>query len=377
MKVLFLSDTQLGSGQQFGTGEYGPGSRLDDQRAVLQRVVALAVEQTIDAVVHLGDVFERSTPPPWQALVFQDFIRQLGLPLLVLHGNHDSRSAALPTVLRLFDGEARVVTMPEVVALDDCVFACLPWAPTSRLAAGGGSREEVSAAAVEALVVSAQALRLRCGEEHSGLTPILLGHWAVSGASLPGGLEVSAVMQEPVIPWEEIDSLDYKLAAFGHIHDPQVIAGGIAKTPMFYAGSAMVSNWGEAAAPHGVWVFDSVADDLRFHAIKDREFVTIQIGKEVEIPPLPPGAIARVTYETTEDAPVDESLVRSMVLAAGASRVTIKGTVHRSSRARVEMPDEDLDPAAALDLWLTANEVEPGQAGLLRERHNHYLQEAK
>lgn len=375
MKTLFLSDTQLGAGQQFGTGEYSDGSRLEDQRAVLQRTVALAHEQAVDAVIHLGDVFERSTPPPWQALVFQEFIRELRLPVLVLQGNHDVRSPALPSVIRLFDGEARVVTLPEVLPLDDCVFACLPWAPTARLAAGGGSREEVNVLATDALVHAAQIMRARCESEHPGLTPILIGHWAVSGSALPTGLPV-AQLQEPVLPWDLLDDLGFKVAAFGHIHQPQLIAQGVARTPMFYCGSAMVSNWGEAGFAHGIWIYDSVEDDLAFHQIEDRKFVTTEFVDAIDMPDLT-DAIVRVSYSTTADDPIDEAIMRSNLISAGAFRVFIKGTVERSSRARVEMPDEDVDPLAAFDLWIAQNESLNGSADVLRSKHAHYLQEAK
>jgi DNA repair exonuclease SbcCD nuclease subunit len=272
----------------------------------------------------------------------------------------------------LFDHDARVVLLPEGVPQGDCVFACLPWAPTSRLAAGGGQREEVNSQAVEALILSAQAMRVRCESEYPGLTPVLVGHWAVSGSSLPAGMPVDQ-LQEPVLPWDAVDDLGFKIAAFGHIHQPQLIAAGVSNNPLFYVGSTMVCNWGEAGFAHGVWVFDSVADDLAFHEIEDRKFLTLNAG-EGEQPDVK-DAIVRVSYTTTENDSVDEADLRWQLLDQGAARVTIKGTVERASRARMQLPDDDVDPSAALDLWIKHNDVWQEGVPVLRERHAHYLKE--
>ena len=56
VKLLFLSDTQLGAGKNLAE------DRLADQEAVLGRIAEIADERSVDVVVHCGDVFEHRHP---------------------------------------------------------------------------------------------------------------------------------------------------------------------------------------------------------------------------------------------------------------------------------------------------------------------------
>lgn len=387
MKVGFISDTQLGAGAAFGTGDHGPGSRLADQETVLNRAAELFERERVQVVCHLGDVFERPAPTPAQLLVFQRWVRSLSADLLILRGNHDVKAITSPSVIQLFDSSGGIVEMPKVVAVGDVVFACLPWTSLAMLAStqDGAFHDDLQAAATEALVLTAQKLRQDCRDQYPNSIPVLLGHWSVSGSSLPNGIPVDQ-LNEPVIPWTDLDEMGWKLAAFGHIHKAQTI-GVDAVTPMFYCGSACVGDWGEASTPHGVWIFDSEADRLDFHLIEDplrfetitADFRDSDVGFSFDGQLDLSNAVARFTYLTTEDRPVDEALVRRQALEMGARKVFVKGTVERVSRARVDLPtDEDsIIPDDALDLWLGLNAGLNGKAPALRDLHRRYVEETR
>lgn len=378
MKILFLSDTQLAAGTELGNGAtYGDGSRFHDQETVLERVDNVARDEGIELSVHLGDVFERREPAPHHIVAVQRWARNVNV--IFLQGNHDVRSLSIPTALHIFgDSGDDVLDRPGLLPWRDVVFAALPWAPH---------------ADVEDLVAIAQELRIRCAEELPNLKPILLAHWAISGSTLPSGNAVEELLSEAVIPWTDLDGMGWALVAAGHIHHPQVIAAGEAQTPMFYAGSPMVMNWGEAESPHGVWVYDTEGPDLRFVAIEDRPFRTLRIdfadGEDFsqlyerynDFDPERQtfsGSVVRVRYRCDEETAkhVDEALVRQVLLECGATKVLIKGDVERVSRARVEISDEEIGPTEALELWLAANDVD-GRADLIREHHIRYLEAAR
>mgnify|MGYP001582440376 FL=1 len=397
-RVLFWGDAQLESGLTLGHGEYGPGSRAEDQEGMLKRIVDIADEESCDIVVNLGDSFERPYPAPWAIVALKslvDDLDELDKGQVVLLGNHDMKSPALPTILGVFGSEhVHVSQTPELIAVDDIVFATLPWSPISRLVASmdGVPRGELRQFAIDALVLAAITLRERCAGEHPEKTPILLVHWSVSGSLLPGAAgRVDDLPNDPVIPWQDLDALGFTIVACGHIHRPQMIgAEQGATTPMFYVGSPMINNFGEEGTPHGCFLFDTVARELRFIVIPDRPFLTFDVdlavaddwallakASQTELD----GAIIRVRFKGTAEqiAAADVSGAQRKLLELGARKVFPKTDVVRSSRARVELIDETVSDVEALELWIGAlgpDEIDPDLLSAIREQHLRYLEEA-
>lgn len=403
MKLLFLSDLQLEAGAAFGTGEFGPGSRFQDQVVVLGRIAGLAVEEGVAVVGVLGDVFERSRPAPWAVLAFQWFVRAMqavDIHVLVVSGNHDVRSAALPSALSIFDGDGVDVALtPSLypVAFDDygeggslAVIAALPWTPISRLVAAQPdlSRGQLNDLAAAALAESAQVLGARCADEYPDACPILVGHWAISGATLPTGLATD-MLNEPVIPVDGLTSAGFRAVVFGHIHQVQAVA---AVPPVVYCGSPMVCNWGEAATPHGCWIYDTEGDGkLSFKAIADRPFVTLDLDYDADAKSLylgdenaalltaNPGALVRARYSVTEEQAreISEADLRAFLVQWGARKVFIKATVARAARARVAEVAEGIDDSAAFELWLTSQDVPETDRQALRDLHAGYVEASR
>jgi DNA repair exonuclease SbcCD nuclease subunit len=387
VRALFTADLQLGAGITLGSGEFGPGSRFQDQCDILDRIADLAVAESCQIVFVLGDIFERARPEPHHVLAFQGFVRRLnadGIRVFTLVGNHDVRSAALPSAVEIFGETGCVVALqPSLYPVEDIVIAALPWTHPGNVAAAmpDSARDEVNETASRGLAEAAKVMSVRCETEFPTLTPLLVGHWAISGASLPTGLDAS-MLREPVIPLDALQETGFRMVAFGHLHLAQVVASE--PVPVIFTGSPQVNNWGEAEGEHGVWVWDSAgAGHLRFHVIEDRPFLTLTpslteiIGKMAfsEPPGDVKGAVVRVRYTVTEDEArkVDQAAIRRDLLALGAAKVVLRPTVERSVRARVTEMHEDMTEAAALELWLSSQGINGTQADALRAAHLEYV----
>lgn len=395
MKILFLADIHLEAGRDLGNGEFGEGSRFDDQVKVLDRIADVAIEENVTVVAVVGDVFHKPTPLPQSIIAFQKFRDRMldaGMKMIVIAGNHDVKSAALPTALEIVD-DVTLAQSPRLIPVDDVVFACLPWTPMSVLVAQEGRSADLRETATELLVRSMQHLALQAASNFPEQIPILLAHWSVSGSSLPNGLPVDQ-LSEVVLPWIDIDTLGWKVVALGHIHKPQVFPDGFdAKTPIFYCGSACAKDLGEIHYPHGVWIYDTEDDLLRFEAIEDRPFISYDYSVEEAMsivgadgmPEFPfQDAVVRIRWRQGDDPTrMDEAAVRKAAHELGAHKVFIKEIDKpTASRARLtETIADDVTPADALSLWVAQTDV-AGQRngdgerflGALRERHLDYVE---
>lgn len=131
---------------------------------------------------------------------------------------------------------------------------------------------------------------------------------------------------------------------------------------------------------------------LKFHPIEDpKRFVTLDVGfTETTVlggqrdyvmtmpsqAPLLEGALVRVRYTVSEElaARIDQNAIRQTLLGQGAVKVVFRPTVERAVRARVAEMAEDMGEAAALDLWLSSQDIAAELAAQLRLAHAGYLE---
>jgi exonuclease SbcD len=389
MKLLCTGDLHLGAGSDYGRA---PGERLDEQAEVWQQIRRLAQQHDVQAILFAGDAFERRRPTPDELIAFH---RELGyLDVVAIAGNHDVANADLASGIEVFEGGNffSVYRQPGIHTDFGVEIACLPWTPVARLVAanGGGDRDELHARAAELLLDTARDLRSQCA---SGRPSILLLHWSVSGASLPTGLPTDT-LREPVLPLLELEELGFDAIVMGHIHKAQVLRDReTGPCPIFYVGSPMPLNFGEASVDHGVWILDTDQRDVEFVPIESRPFVTLDLDGlslstsgvngvylcfDAEADGIE-GAIVKVRYEATADEArrIDHAQIRQALLDAGAHRVySIEPTIERPQRARVEGLDEGLSPVAALMAYVDANEIDQAQALPIFERTGRYLEAA-
>ena len=86
MRFLHLSDLHLGK----RVCEF---SMLEDQRYILEQILALLDETPVDGVLLAGDLYDKPVPPAEAVRLLDWFLTQLAarkLPVFAISGNHDS-----------------------------------------------------------------------------------------------------------------------------------------------------------------------------------------------------------------------------------------------------------------------------------------------
>ena len=387
-KILAFADLHMGAGSGYSD------DRLADQEAVLNQIVKLCRDD-IDLVLLAGDIFHRPKPAPATLLAFRRFVDKLAdleVPCIACRGNvgHDQEGFDRPCALDLFESRLfRVSSRPELITeFAGVAVATLPSVPVSRLVAGAESSERgpVFVQAAEALlavarelyreaqssfIVDEQQWKATPGTASTSVRPtILMGHWSLSGASLPNGLPV-ADLAEPILDLGALEEIGYDAMVFGHIHNPQPLGRN-----GFYCGSPLPVDFGEADVDHGVRIFDFDHTN-RFVPLASRSFVTIDYdfgsvayGLDLDETDELAAAIAehfpltdavvRLRYRATEEQHrrIDTAAVKKLIMDAGAHRIyQVAPEIVREDRARVAGVDENLAPEAALEAWCAANEI--------------------
>lgn len=384
MKILALADIHMGAGAAYAD------DRLADQLKVLEQVVQIAFDEDVSLVLIAGDAFHRPRPTPATLLAFRKFtdaLAVLQVPTIAILGNagHDQEGVDRPCALDLFESRwFRVSRRPELIwdFVDGVNVVTLPSVPVSRLVSQSDSvaRGPIFDQASEALLAIATELRRDAGSDKPA---VMLGHWSVSGASLPNGLPVDT-LGEPILDLASLERLNYDAIVLGHLHRWQNLQTGVdgVRKPIFYCGSAMVTDFGDAGFDHGCVILDTDTGTYTFRILNDRPFVTLEYDCDspTDMEMLAPegsvlgwalegieDAVVRVKYRATEEQHrrINTAELKRRILDAGAHRVfQISADIVKVDRVRVAGVDENLDPAAALDAWMLANDVEANREGL-------------
>ena len=240
MRFLHLADLHLGK----RVNEF---SLLEDQRFVLEQILALVPARQIDAVVLAGDLYDKPVPPAEAVELLDWFLTALarqGCAVLAVSGNHDSPerlafgSALLAGARVHIAGEYRGA--PLRVTLNDAFgpvdFTLLPFvracavAPFCPADARPRNADEAVAAALAAL------------PPDPARRNVLVAHqFAVAGAQLP------AVCDSEIVPVGGVDAVDvsrfsgYDYVALGHLHGPQQLG----RETVRYAGSPLKYSFSE------------------------------------------------------------------------------------------------------------------------------------
>ena len=251
MRLLHTSDWHLGR-------QFHGASLLQEQAAALDRIVALAAEAEVDAVLIAGDLYDRAIPPAEAVQLFNDTLARLsraGAAVVAIAGNHDShvrvsiydpllsafgvtirgdvRRAAEPVLVTPRRGGAPVAIYPLPYlepSVDGPLLAALGEAAHDE-AAGTPARlshQEVTRRALERIRQD----RANRPEQRS----VLVAHTFVAGGETSESERELTVGNVDRVSVDTFAGFDY--VALGHLHGSQQLDGprvAYSGTPLPYS----------------------------------------------------------------------------------------------------------------------------------------------
>jgi exonuclease SbcD len=249
MKIVHTSDWHVGR-------RWKGIQRLDELEAVLDHLAAFIERESIDLVLHSGDVFESRNPPAEAEQLVNRFLVRVGrtgAQMVVIAGNHDdplrldARSLLTELVNVQILGRPRPASRGGTRTLETrcgekAVVAALPFAsPGAWVSALDIAGEEASARSRYARMFE-RAVQNLCGAFQPDAVNLLMAHTHIEGA-LFGESERRVHIGEDWAASPEALPSTASYVALGHIHRPQKIDGPV---PAYYAGSLLQMDFGEA-----------------------------------------------------------------------------------------------------------------------------------
>jgi exonuclease SbcD len=242
MRLLHTSDWHLGR-------QFHGASLLQEQAAAMDRIVALAAEAQVDAVLIAGDLYDRAIPPAEAVQLFNDTLARLsrgGAAVVAIAGNHDShvRVSIYDPLLSAFGvtirGDVRRAAEPVLVTPrrggEPVAIYPLPYLEPS--VDGPLLAEEPSPARLSHQEVTQRALdhirrdRARRPPQRS----VLVAHTFVAGGETSESERELTVGNVDRVSVETFSGFDY--VALGHLHGSQQLDGprvAYSGTPLPYS----------------------------------------------------------------------------------------------------------------------------------------------
>lgn len=250
MKLLHSSDWHVGK-------TIRGRSRADEHRAVLDEIVGLAAENSVDMVLVAGDLFETAAPSAEaEAIVYRALLELAGAgaEVAVIAGNHDN-GRKLAAVAPVFQAAGRIHVVVQPLRPDDggvlhlrtnggedVRLAMLPFVSQRGIVR---AKDLMDSAAYENAQAYAERMRLVVDALANGFESttvnILMAHAFVHGGQLGGGERAAHFIDDYALSAQCFPaSAGY--VALGHVHRPQKIAG---PGRIHYCGSPLQLDFGE------------------------------------------------------------------------------------------------------------------------------------
>lgn len=228
-------------------------SLIDDQKFILEEILCLAEQESPDAVVIAGDIYDRAVPSAEAVELFDGFLRALSerhIPVLCISGNHDSperiafgASLMTPSGVYLspvYNGFVEPVTLSD--AFGEVRFYLLPFIKPANV------RRFYPDAGIESYTDA-----LRCAVEHMDVNPaarnVLVTHQFVTGGVRSDSEDITVGGTDNVDA-AVFDGFDY--VALGHLHGAQKIG----RETLRYSGTPLKYSFSERNQEKSVTVVE-------------------------------------------------------------------------------------------------------------------------
>ena len=267
MKLLHTADWHVGR-------TIRGHSRADEHRAVLAEIAALAAEHEVDDVLVAGDQFDTAAPSAEAEQIVYAALLDLarsGAQVVLVAGNHDNprRWGAITPLLARSDVHAAAqVRRPDDGGVLDVTtrggerarIALLPFLSQRSIIRAQHLMEHDAGANTSAYAerVAGIIAALTAGFAPDAVN-VLLGHLTVTGGDprTGGGERAAHTIFDYFVPPQAFPSSAHYVA-LGHLHLPHRIP---ASPPVWYAGSPLALDFGEAEREHKAALLVEVGAD--------------------------------------------------------------------------------------------------------------------
>jgi DNA repair exonuclease SbcCD nuclease subunit len=262
-----------------GFEQYGLPERQDDFYRAFLAVVETACSEDVDFVLVAGDMLHKAGQSDARALLQATMalerLRQAGIPVVAIEGNHEMQQAAEGISFPQYLNSIGLIHLLDFQSNQFGDIQVLPWEPESR----EGSYVDIAGARVFGLrYVGAQTARII--EE---IAPLVVGEGHFTIAMLHAGLEGEVPHMHGGLRMSQLqplkDRIDY--LALGHVHKKLERDGWI-----YNPGSTETCSMEETGPdwPHGFFLVEidgrGAFARVRFHSTAVRPFVRVIVAVE-------------------------------------------------------------------------------------------------
>lgn len=246
MRFLHTADWHIGKKLQ-------GYDRIKEQKHVLSKILEIAKEEQVDAIVIAGDLYDRSVPAVDAIEVFNQLMIEWNLnehfPIFAISGNHDSSirlSAGTPWFSQTnYYLKTRLEEAFEPIIFQDTQFFLLPYfEPISARIYFEDEHIRTVQQAFEKIIQKM--------EEQFDPTKkqVLVSHFFVLGSTKSDSETKIEVGGLDAVPGELLEPFDY--VALGHLHNQAALKQKNAR----YSGSPLKFSLSEIDQKKGVWIVD-------------------------------------------------------------------------------------------------------------------------
>ncbi|MFM7642131.1 MAG: exonuclease SbcCD subunit D [Cyanobium sp.] len=378
MRLLHTSDWHLGR-------SFHGASLLEEQAQAMARIVELAREEAVDAVLIAGDIYDRAIPPAEAVQLFNDSLAQLrghGAAVIAIAGNHDSHvrvSVYDPLLASLgvsIRGDVRRSAEPVVVTprLGGSPVAIYPLPYLDPMVDGPSLAGSAPTHRLRHEDVTRQALArirrdLQSRPQHRS---VLLAHTFVAGGDSCESERELTVGNVDRVSVEAFAGFD--LVALGHLHRCQELDG----PRLAYCGSPLPYSFSEEQHCKSVRLIElSPTGDPTV------ELVPLQVGRPLKTIEGPiEGLLADPTLQSAEAAKVRVILTDEALPLQAKARLqrrfphiaelrhqppALNRSCLSARHEQVRQASSPLDLTAAFFRDQQGREANPAEAKLLRQ----------
>jgi len=253
MKILHTSDWHLGQ-------HFMMKSREAEHYAFLNWLISVVNEQSIDAVIVAGDIFDSASPASYARKLYSDFIVNLQhvgcTQLIIVSGNHDSvavlnesRSLLSALNVSVLAGLSEILDEHIITVKDkqdnEALICALPFLRATDVMSSeaGSSASQKQMNLQQGIAKTYQDIyQLAKAQKKSENTPILAtGHLTAVGCSVSESVRDIYIGSLTAFPASLFPDFDY--IALGHLHRTQKVQK---REHIRYSGSPIALSFDEA-----------------------------------------------------------------------------------------------------------------------------------